>query len=1103
MPTEDEDKYLRYLHLSDLHFSSGDMKGDKWVAKALDQDIVTKTMLEHIGKLDRKIDFIIVTGDIAQSGKKEEYTVAAEFIRRLRGVTKLPPENIFVVPGNHDVDRSKIKKWHLKAWYLFENQDDITETLSDEEALEPLMQKFSEFNDFAEIAMGRRLFKDTTYHMVDSLSFEKVGQKVKVALAGINSALFAGYDGDDKQRLALGMKQVDRAMDQLDKEAHLSIGFFHHPFECFHKEDDVSQKMLKDKLDLILTGHTHEPNNSIIWDAGAKVAQVGAGAGFEKRKYENSFNVVEIDLETGKGNIEFHKYLHKSNRWTKNHDLNLNEKDRTFKFEIEKMKGLVEKKTEESSPAENKIEAKVQVEIEKISAIGEPQKTKIHFIHNYLLPTDFTGRQDELKRLREIACNQVDPITKNQSVLTTVRAIGGMGKSCLIRKLVDGIPKNSSFRHIIWFSFYEARTEDLSFFFKEILECLNKLPQSSGEGQTEVRELRKALFKEVEATPVLLVLDGLEVIQSTIDKTSPHYGEIAESHIEIKEFLSRICNQKKSSVVVTSRVSLRDFDGVSGYVEIPLETFSAESGGLYLDKLGVKGNKEELEACSKTLGGYALCLKAAGKFMTLKSIPANEVHKVVGEPAVFEKTTQGEKVNKLYTNYLEEMTDDQKYFLERMSIHIRSVTSINFKVLVKDYKSNGRDESWVKEHVIEELEGMGLIEVLNESDDLIYYSAHPLMKFAFASTMDEEKQKITHEDWAKAAEQAPGNKSIRSVESLEDLQPYLDAIEHYFESGNYEEAWRLFYRVNVSDSLERLGYPKREFKLAKKFELTIENGCFEISQRNRAKLYYRISRTAGDLDLDNEWIEYRKKAFNTAEETGIEFLINDIQRNLVIAYAKIGSIDMAINLKTEDEFSLGRLELYCGNFETSIAHFNEAEKGEFGLNHYILHYLLGYCFLKVKKIREAEKILVNIFDEAKENRYHSTISYILKYLILLELKKGNPKQARDYQGKRREAMESGDYTWEDDPFLLIAEKRFDEAIYLAEKYISTKTDEKINKADEIASLLALSQAWYGKKGKSETRDYLERARVLMEKTGCWKDKDILEETEAMLAKAGK
>jgi predicted MPP superfamily phosphohydrolase/tetratricopeptide (TPR) repeat protein len=1086
-----DDKYLRYLHLSDLHFSSGDMKGDKWVAKALDQDIVTKTMLDYIKNLEKKLDFIIVTGDIAQSGKREEYEVAEEFFLRLHGATNLEPKNTFVVPGNHDLDRSKIKKWDIKGIYQFENQDDITAALSDEDGLKILLKKFEAFNDFAEIVMGRRLFKDTTYHMVDSLSIEKAGQKIKVALAGLNSALFSGYDGDDKQRLALGLQQVHRALDQLDKEAHLSIGFFHHPFECFHKDDDVCKKMLKDKLDLILTGHTHEPDNNVIRDAGAKVTQVSAGAGFEKRKFENSFNIVEFDLETGQGNVEFHKYLQNNNCWNKNYDLNPKEKDGTFKFKIEEMKGLVEK-TDESSPTLDKVEEETKAEIEK---------TKTHFIHSYTLPVDFTGRQEELKRLEKIACKQVDPVTKNQSVLTTVRAIGGTGKSCLIRELVDRVPEDSPFSYVIWFSFYEARTEDLGFFFQEVLECLGKLPKSSTEGQIKVRELRKALCSVVEENPILLILDGLEVIQSTEDKTSPHYGEIAESHKEIKEFLSRICNQKKSSVVVTSRVSLRDFDGVSGYVEIPLETFSPESGGQYLDKLGVTGTKEELETCAKTIGGHILCLKAAGKFMKRKSIPASEIDKVVGDQAVFEKTTQGEKVHRLYTNYLEYMSGDQKYFLERMSIHMRSVTSVNFPVLVRNYGKAGRDEGWVREHVVDELEELGLIEVLNESNGLIYYSAHPLMKFAFASTMNEDKRRITHEDWAKAAEQAPGNKSASSAKSLENLQPYLDAIEHYLEARNYEEAWRLFGGDSLAATLQALGYSRRMLEIAKKLESAMDYENLNITISDKTQLYKYLAMSSQSQDLESNGISYRIKALQVAKDAGNEYWIDFCKARLIGSYVDIGDIDNARKLKTKESFALGCLELNLGNFENGIKFLRKSIKEDVHLgDKNISLYIFGESLRKVKKIAEAEKTLFRALEIAKKQGFLSQISSIFEYIIKLELGKGNINEARFYQNKRLEMMKASDLIWEDHPFLLIAEGRFDETIHLSEKYVSSRVDRKLNKAKEIESLLALSQAWHGKGNQDKPRDYMERARALMEKTGCWFDKDILEETEAMLAK---
>jgi hypothetical protein len=151
--------------------------------------------------------------------------------------------------------------------------------------------------------------------------------------------------------------------------------------------------------------------------------------------------------------------------------------------------------------------------------------------------------------------------------------------------------------------------------------------------------------------------------------------------------------------------------------------------------------------------------------------------------------------------------------------------------------------------------------------------------------------------------------------------------------------------------------------------------------------------------------------------------------------------------------------------------------------------------------KAAKKTLLSALQDAKENNLLSRIPLILISLTKLELKIGNLKQARKYKDEEREEIKAGDRFWEDYFFLLIAENRFDEAIHLAEKYISTDSGEKINKAKEIESLLALSQAWHGKRDQVKAHDYMELARALMKKTGCYYDKDILEETEAMLAKA--
>ena len=96
---------LRILHLSDLHFSS-----DKAILKS-NINLVNNSMLEHIAALAAGIDpfdLAVITGDIAFSGRTEEYRLAGEFCSKLMTASHLDKNSLFVVPGNHDLDRSTI-----------------------------------------------------------------------------------------------------------------------------------------------------------------------------------------------------------------------------------------------------------------------------------------------------------------------------------------------------------------------------------------------------------------------------------------------------------------------------------------------------------------------------------------------------------------------------------------------------------------------------------------------------------------------------------------------------------------------------------------------------------------------------------------------------------------------------------------------------------------------------------------------------------------------------------------------------------------------------------------------------------------------------------
>ena len=89
-----------WLHISDFHFRGGD---------PYDRDVVLGALVKSVKWLrdnqDRRPDLIFATGDVANAGQASEYEVATRFFDDLLVATGLERRQLFVIPGNHDVDR--------------------------------------------------------------------------------------------------------------------------------------------------------------------------------------------------------------------------------------------------------------------------------------------------------------------------------------------------------------------------------------------------------------------------------------------------------------------------------------------------------------------------------------------------------------------------------------------------------------------------------------------------------------------------------------------------------------------------------------------------------------------------------------------------------------------------------------------------------------------------------------------------------------------------------------------------------------------------------------------------------------------------------------
>ena len=90
---------LSWLHVSDFHFRGGD---------PYDRDVVLRRWSGRCAVSEeqgRQPDLIFATGDVAHSGGQGEYEAATDFFDALLAAAGVEKRRLFVIPGNHDVDR--------------------------------------------------------------------------------------------------------------------------------------------------------------------------------------------------------------------------------------------------------------------------------------------------------------------------------------------------------------------------------------------------------------------------------------------------------------------------------------------------------------------------------------------------------------------------------------------------------------------------------------------------------------------------------------------------------------------------------------------------------------------------------------------------------------------------------------------------------------------------------------------------------------------------------------------------------------------------------------------------------------------------------------
>ncbi|MDJ0836598.1 MAG: AAA family ATPase [Acidobacteriota bacterium] len=284
------DTHLTWLHLSDLHFKvDADWQRDV-VLQALMRDVIG-----NLPGTELAPDAVFVTGDIAHSGKDEEYKQAGIFLNTMAKKLDLDPAlSWFLVPGNHDVDRTKISSIDRFSRQIFKNPEATNELLSETKTWGELAIRQAGFFRFTQHFLGpQRSWNAEQPWRTDFLTTGPL----EVAVLCLNSA-WLSQDDDDERSLLLSEYQVRNALaGALD--AHLRFALFHHPLSWLR---DFDRKKVFGILTspsgchFMLRGHLHETDLRLRITPGAPTVELAAGACWQGAGWPHSVIIGQLDF---------------------------------------------------------------------------------------------------------------------------------------------------------------------------------------------------------------------------------------------------------------------------------------------------------------------------------------------------------------------------------------------------------------------------------------------------------------------------------------------------------------------------------------------------------------------------------------------------------------------------------------------------------------------------------------------------------------------------------------------------------------------------------------------------------------------------------------
>ena len=313
---------IRWIHFSDLHLN---LTGTE--IKRL-----RKNLLWYLDTVVGKIDYAFFTGDIRHAPSGDFPSNAGKEIENICNAIGLPEKRLFIVPGNHDVDRNcpeknKVINRILSGENRYKSEDGIIL----EKDIVCLCKAKESFYKFVDGVDSKWIYKE---QLTDTRNPHFLIITDDFNVIHIDSTLF--YSEQHQRDFVVGTYRIQELLEEADANK-MTIIMSHYSFDFIEENErrELIALFNDHNVAMWLAGHEHNLLARIQHDL---FYEFQAGNLYLEDGARTCFLVGELDTDSGQGVVESHAWFSQGG-WAVYPFFSLNGSDCSkYKFNCKKQK---------------------------------------------------------------------------------------------------------------------------------------------------------------------------------------------------------------------------------------------------------------------------------------------------------------------------------------------------------------------------------------------------------------------------------------------------------------------------------------------------------------------------------------------------------------------------------------------------------------------------------------------------------------------------------------------------------------------------------------------------------------------------------------------